>query len=57
MAEDKSKNGHLELPKCGLEVWRKGIYSCRDHIATSFVPTVRVIGQEIFRGDLEILGE
>jgi hypothetical protein len=33
------------------------IYSCRAHIATSFVPTVKVIGQDIFRGDLEILGE
>jgi hypothetical protein len=33
---------------------KKTIYSCRAHIATSFVPTVRVIGQEIFRGDLEI---
>jgi hypothetical protein len=30
------------------------IYSCRAHIATSFVLAVRVTGQEVFRGDLEI---
>jgi hypothetical protein len=36
---------------------KRTIYSCRAHIATSFVPVVRVIGREIFIGDLEILGE
>jgi hypothetical protein len=36
---------------------KRTIYSCRAHNATSFVPAVRVIGQEIFRGDLEISGE
>jgi hypothetical protein len=41
-------------------VWKFGkrtIYNCRAHIATSFVPAVRVIGREIFKGYLEILGE
>jgi hypothetical protein len=33
------------------------IYSCRAHTTTSFVPAVRVIGREIFKGDLEIPGE
>jgi hypothetical protein len=33
------------------------IYSCRAHIATSFVLAVRVTGREVFRGDLEIPGE
>jgi hypothetical protein len=33
------------------------IYSCRAHITTSFVLATRVIGREVFRGDLEILGE
>jgi hypothetical protein len=33
------------------------IYSCRAHIATSFVLAARVSGQEVFREDLEILGE
>jgi hypothetical protein len=33
------------------------IYSYRAHIATSFVPDTRVTGREVFRGDLEILGE
>jgi hypothetical protein len=36
---------------------KRTIYSCRAHTATSFVPAVRVIGREIFRGDLEISGE
>jgi hypothetical protein len=33
------------------------IYSYRAHIFTSFVLVSRVTGQELFRGDLEILGE
>jgi hypothetical protein len=32
------------------------IYSCRAHIATSFILIVRVTRQEVFRGDLNILG-
>jgi hypothetical protein len=35
---------------------KRPIYSCRAHIATSFVLAAIVIGQEVFRGDLEILG-
>jgi hypothetical protein len=31
------------------------IYSCRAHIATSFVLSTRVTRREVFRGDLEIL--
>ena len=33
------------------------IYSCRAHIATSFVLPAIVTGREVLRGDLEILGE
>jgi hypothetical protein len=32
------------------------IYSCRAHIATSFVLDAIVTGREVFRGVLEILG-
>jgi hypothetical protein len=35
---------------------KRPIYSCRAHIATSFVLVVIVTGREVFRGDLEILG-
>jgi hypothetical protein len=33
------------------------MYSCRAHIATSFVLTARVTGREVFKGNFEILGE
>jgi hypothetical protein len=36
---------------------KRPIYSCRAHIATSFVLVARVTGREVLRGDLEILGE
>jgi hypothetical protein len=32
------------------------IYSCRAHVATSFVIAARVIGREVFKGDLEFSG-
>ena len=35
----------------------RAIYNYRAHIATSFVLAVRVTGREVFKGDLEILGE
>jgi hypothetical protein len=35
---------------------KRPIYSCRAHIATSFVLAAIVIGREAFRGDCEILG-
>ena len=58
MAEDRLKNGHPELPEWCWEVLaERPIYSCRAHIATSFVLVVKVTGREVFRGDLEILGE
>jgi hypothetical protein len=39
--------------------WKFGkrpTYSCRAHIATSFVPVATVTGRADFRGDLEIQG-
>jgi hypothetical protein len=36
---------------------KRPIYSCRAHIATSFVLAARVTRREVFRGDLEIPGE
>jgi hypothetical protein len=48
VAEDGSKNGRSELPELSLEVWKKGpIYSCRAHIATSFVLVAIVVREEI----------
>jgi hypothetical protein len=44
-----SRNGEWKFGK-------RPIYSCRAHIATSFVPTVTVTGRAVFRGDLEIQG-
>jgi hypothetical protein len=35
---------------------KRPIYSCRAHIATSFVLAAIVIGREAFRGDCEIQG-
>jgi hypothetical protein len=35
---------------------KRPIYSCRAHIATSFVLATIMIGREAFRGDCEILG-
>jgi hypothetical protein len=35
---------------------KRPIYSCRAHIATSFVPAAIVTGQEVFSEDLEIRG-
>jgi hypothetical protein len=35
---------------------KRPIYSCRAHIATSFVPAAIVTGRAVFRGDLEIRG-
>jgi hypothetical protein len=48
VAEDRLNNGHSELRELSLEVWQKGpIYSCRAHIATSFVLVVIVVREEI----------
>jgi hypothetical protein len=52
---EKQTPGAPRMGSGSLE--KRTIYSCRAHIATSFVPIVRVIGREIFRGDLEISGE
>jgi hypothetical protein len=35
---------------------KRPIYSCRAHIATSFVLAAITTRREVFRGDLEILG-
>jgi hypothetical protein len=44
-----SQNGEWKFGK-------RPIYSCRAHIATSFVPAAIVTGRAVFRGDLEIGG-
>ena len=44
-----SRNGEGKFGK-------RPIYSCRAHIATSFVPAAIVTGRAVFRGDLEIWG-
>jgi hypothetical protein len=45
VAEDRSENGRSELLEMEYGSLEKGtIYSCRAHIATSFVPAARVIG-------------
>jgi hypothetical protein len=44
-----SRNGEWKFGK-------RPIYSCRAHIATSFVPAAIVTGRAVFRGDLEIQG-
>jgi hypothetical protein len=44
-----SQNGEWKFGK-------RPIYSCRTHIATSFVPTAIVTGRGIFKGELEIRG-
>jgi hypothetical protein len=42
-----SRNGEWKFGK-------RPIYSCRAHIATSFVPVAIVTGRVVFKGDLEI---
>jgi hypothetical protein len=44
-----SRNGEGKFGK-------RPIYSCRAHIATSFVPAAIVTRRTVFRGDLEIRG-
>jgi hypothetical protein len=44
-----SRNGEWKFGK-------RAIYSCRAHIATSFVPAATVTGRADFRGDLVIQG-
>jgi hypothetical protein len=44
-----SRNGEWKFGK-------RPIYSCRAHIATSFVPAAIVTGRAVFRGDWEIRG-
>jgi hypothetical protein len=48
VAEDGSEKWMFGAPGMEYGSLEKGtIYSCRAHIATSFVPTARVTGREI----------
>jgi hypothetical protein len=57
VAEDGSREWTPGAPGMTSGILAKRpIYSCRAHIATSFVLATIVTGREVFRGYLEILG-